>query len=368
VEINFDAAATSGFDPSLLAGLHEFANFPNPSAIHRGGQRARATLDKARNFIKNYVLGPYGGDFQVIFTSGATESNNLSLLGDYQRILTSKGEHSSVYEPLQLLKKRGALVTFDLTLTQNQPFDLISLMAVNNEVGEVLPVAETLKVARGVNPKVVTHSDWSQVVGKLPLNDKAILQAIPLLDLISLSGHKFGALPGVGILLTRKGISLPTRNLGGTQENGFRGGTQNLPGIFTIPLALKALSSEGGCDTEKCANYREIILSELHQANIRYKNNGECLPRSIAGIMSLSITGVKAAESIIACDLVGLLISNGAACNSGKDDPRVLLAYGVAPEDITNTIRISFSSMLQESDVITGAKILATTLRRLQNQ
>lgn len=321
----FDNAATTPLDPRVLEEMLPFLRecFGNANSLHEPGRRAHEAVELARERVA-HLIGAEDPS-QITFTSGATESNNW-ILKSAKTAAISPFEHSSLYEPAKVL---GAEILQNNGIEISAPtatIDLVSVMAVNNEVGTKW-VTPSLR-----GNAVALHSDISQAVGKLPINLNRI-------DYASFSAHKFYGPKGVGALYSLD--SAPDAFiLGGEQEGGKRGGTLNVPGIVGMGAAAAIAAEEQPANLKRAEELRDVILESL-RACPDMKVNGGSDPSPY--ILSLSFLGIEGETLVIEMDRRGYSISSGAACSSRSTEPsHVLKALGLGPEWVRGTIRISF--------------------------
>ncbi|MGW6836054.1 cysteine desulfurase DndA [Streptomyces sp. NPDC054949] len=371
-----DVAATMRVDPRVAdVVLHWMTeDFGNAgSRTHEYGTRAKKAVKEARTFL----AGTVGAKVEeVIFTSGATESNNIALLGiapygeKYQRrhIITSAIEHKAVIEPLLHLQSKGFEVDFlepgssgrittEAVLEKLRPDTLlVSLMHVNNETGVIQPVAELAEKLRAT--PTYFHVDAAQGYGKLPKDLKAPI------DLISISGHKVGAPKGVGALITRRRgwdkAPLEPIMFGGGQERKLRPGTLPVPLIMGFYEAVKIFQESRGNWEREARDLRERILSALGKT--RFKVNGD-VDHSVPHILNVTFDGLNA-EALIVRLKNQVAVATGSACTSASYTPsHVLTAMGL-PEDVAaNGLRFSwFPSQVLDFD----PEELAETVARMQ--
>lgn len=319
----------------------------NPSSLHRGGQRARAEIEKAREAVRRLV-GAEKKDL-VIFTSGATEANNTALNTGWRSIAVSAVEHPCVLGPAQRIKaaggdvriipvnSHGAIESTELRQSLTVDTELLSVMSANNETGVENDIEALSAVAREVSPRILVHTDAAQSLGKRPISfaDMGV-------DLLTLSGHKIGALTGVGALIIKHGVTLQPLLLGGSQEHKLRGGTENVLGVVSFGeaarLALETLTSRMNSMRE----VRDAFEDALGRAIDGCEFNGSEASR-LPNTSSVYIPGALGDDLVVALDLEGILVSSGAACSSGKPEPsHVLLAMGQGEDRVRSTIRISF--------------------------
>ncbi len=321
----YDNAATTPLDPRVLEAMLPYLRdgFGNANSLHEPGRRAHEAVEEARQQVANLVSAE--DPSQITFTSGATESNNW-ILNSVKTAAISPFEHSSLYEPakklgLNILHNDGLNIT-----PESGIIDLVSVMAVNNEVGAkwVAPILRGNAVA--------LHSDITQAVGKIPIDLDGI-------DFASFSAHKFYGPKGVGALYSR--ASTPEAFiLGGEQEMGYRGGTLNVPGIVGMGAAAEIAADELQANLEMATKLRSQVLEALIQCKDVRVNGGD---NGSPYILSLSFLGIEGETLVIEMDRRGYSISSGAACSSRSTEPsHVLKALGLGPEWLRGAIRISF--------------------------
>jgi len=334
--IYLDHAATTPVLPearaAMLAALDGWAN---PSSPHADGRRARAVLEDARARFNEAL----GWRHDVIFTSGATEA--IALAASRAKVpgrVQGATEHDAVPAAMGRAKLLPVLAdgTVDMAalaaLLDGDPA-LVAVQQVNNETGVVQPLAEVARLVREAGSLLL--ADYAQGAGKLDLPDA---------DFIAVSGHKFGAPPGIGALLVRNPVTL--RAAGG-QERGYRRGTENLPGITAMTAALQARAF-----AEAMPRLRDL-RSELEQAIVEAGGiviAGES--ERVATIGAYALQGLDRTSQLVQLDLAGVSVSAGSACSSGSMKPsRVLAAMQVPAEVAESTIRVSFGPDTQSEHV-----------------
>lgn len=387
--INLDANASFDLLPEVQDGLQQLLDRRdlrglNPSSIHTAGQRASSLIERSRDSIARLVGLPKGG--RVIFTSGATEANNLALnlpfadsvhcASTVAGLVTTKVEHPSVLEPSQALIKRGVRVSVvtvrDLPegeiLTASEVADLVdsstrlvSIMAANNETGHLLPLRAVRDALIAKNPNTLMHSDAVQIIGRVPFSMEALN-----LDLVSVSGHKLGALSGVGALLVGSRVAHGAMILGGPQERRWRAGTENVLGIMSLgvaaDLAYTQLELRSVVMRERAAQLCSALLNIIPDARL-ISNLDHGLPNTL----SITIPGVLADDLVIALDLAGILCSSGAACASGKPEPsHVLLALGLSERDARSTLRFSLQGTESPADIEFAAQSISNAVLHMR--
>lgn len=327
----------------------------NPSSVHRAGRHAQAVLEQAREEVAS-LLGTSARN--ILFTSGATEANNLAILGlahAHQRVtgvtlplIASKAEHPAALAPLRLLQQQG----FPLHLIPLGKFALVDIAAAldarngadtsftilqwaNNETGAVQDLAS---FAQTVSQNHLWHCDAVQGFGKLPL-DSALWQATTL----SLSAHKFGGPKGVGVLRLSDTAMLDPIQVGGGQQRSLRSGTESPAMAASLAHALRIALSEQEAARNHWAETKKTFLSQWAKTGMEcffnHPQDDACLPNTL----NLHFPGVDGRLLVPACDADGLEISAGSACSSGAALPSpVLVAAGLAPEEARASIRVSF--------------------------
>lgn len=371
-----DVAATTRVDPRVADVVLRWMteDFGNAgSRTHEYGTRAKKAVQEARTFL----AGTVGAKTEeIIFTSGATESNNIALLGmepygaKHQRrhIITSAIEHKAVIEPLVHLQSKGFEVDFlepgpsgrittEAVLEKLRPDTLlVSLMHVNNETGVIQPVAELAEKLREM--PTYFHVDAAQGYGKLPEDLKAPI------DLISISGHKIGAPKGVGVLVTRRRgwdkAPLEPIMFGGGQERKLRPGTLAVPLIMGLYEAAKMFQEGRGNWERETRAMRERILAALGKT--RFQINGDA-EHSVPHILNVTFDGLNA-EALIVRLKEQVAVATGSACTSASYTPsHVLTAMGLPTETATNGLRFSwFPNQVADFD----PEGLAETVVRMQ--
>ncbi len=371
----FDHNATTPVLPSVAEEMKNAALevWGNPSSIHQDGQRARHRIEQARHQIAA-LLGANAKE--IVFTSGGTEANNLAIQGiatqPRQHIVASVIEHPAVLQTYAQMEREGIEATY-LAVSKSgivsteylerlvKPSTvLISVMHANNETGAIQPVAEIAAFARVRG--VTVHCDGVQAAGKIPIDVAALG-----VDLYSISGHKLYAPKGCGALYVRKGIKLKPLQYGGRHEQGFRAGTENVPGIVAMGAAAEIAHRELANESARISALRHRLEIGLLKTIPDTAVNG---PTSrTPNTTNIRFDGIDGEALVIALDLKGFAVSTGAACSSGAVEPsHVLLAMGLAREEAKSSIRFSLGHSNDEAQVdalITATAECAGRLRRL---
>lgn len=349
VDRYFDNAATTPVDQRVLNEMLPFLRdgFGNANSIHSFGRRARRAVDLARERVASLI----GADdpSQILFTSGATESNN-QVLRTFTDVAVSPFEHSSIQEPakrmpLELLRNVGLEIP-----PQSDHYELISLMTVNNEIGTIWDPASLCEDADYI------HSDVTQAAGKLPIHLDGI-------DFASLSAHKFYGPKGVGALYFRD-VPPGALIIGGEQEHGLRGGTLNVPGIVGMGIAAELAQQELEASLHLAQELKAGLLDGLGGCADWRLNGGE---RTSPYIVSISFRGVEGETLVVEMDREGYAISSGAACSSGSTEPsHVLAVLNVKEAWARGTVRISFGKYCTPEAVCGLASSLRHTVEILR--
>ncbi|WP_037364626.1 cysteine desulfurase DndA [Amycolatopsis orientalis] len=362
--VYLDSNATTPLEPAVLQEMMHYlaVEFGNAgSRTHEYGQTAKNRVQRAREQVAAVVSAQAD---EVVFTSGATESNNIALLGlaphgessAKRHLVTTQIEHKAVLEPLEHLQKRGFDVTFvpptsggwvdpDAVASAVQRDTVaVSVMQVNNETGVRQPIGEIADLLR--DHSTYLHVDAAQGFGK-ELDDLSD----PRIDLISISGHKIFGPKGVGALIARRrGYKRPPLTplaYGGGQERGLRPGTLPVPHIAGLGTAAQLAIDNHQARTDACLKYRIDVLTALQELGAEF--NGD-LDRTVAHTVNVSIPGLDSEAAIVA--LKGFAaISNGSACTSHSYEPsHVLTAMGLPAERVSSALRISWSHLTPATD------------------
>ena len=376
--IYLDYQATTPMDPRVLDAMMPYftTKFGNPhSRSHSYGWEAEEAVEKARAQIAKLI----GGDEkEVIFTSGATESNNLAIKGvahfykdRKNHIVTLVTEHKCVLDTCRHLEQEGFEVTY-LPVQQNGLVDLerlreaitdktvlVSVMAVNNEIGVIQPLKEIGALCR--EKKVFFHTDAAQAVGKIPLDVEEMN-----IDLMSISGHKIYGPKGIGALYVRRKprVRLVALIDGGGQERGFRSGTLPTPLCVGLGEACEIALKEMGAEATRLHELRDRFLSRIQVKLPDIYVNGD-LEQRIPGNLNISFAYVEG-ESLI-MGIKSLSVSSGSACTSASLEPSyVLRALGVEEELAHTSLRIGFGRFTTEQEVDTAVEDIARHVSRLR--
>ncbi|MFK8059799.1 MAG: cysteine desulfurase family protein [Polaribacter sp.] len=372
--IYLDNAATTKIDNQVLEVINSSMqeNFGNPSSIHQFGRKAKSSIETARkNIAKHFNVSAA----EIIFTSSGTEADNLILYNavlnlGVQRIITSKIEHHAVLHTCEYLKTTynisvdyvdvdefGAINLSHLEelLSSSQEKTLVSLMFINNEIGNILPVDKICVLCKKYN--ALFHSDTVQAIGHyhINLNENSI-------DFMVASAHKFHGPKGVGFAYFKKGFGILPMLHGGDQEKGARSSTENVHSILGMEKALEIAVSNINKDKKYIENLKIYLISELKKIseNIEFNGLSSDLDKSSYTILNVRFP-VNNNMLLFSLDLAGIAVSGGSACQSGSNIGSHVLAEILSDADADKTsVRFSFSKY-------TTQKEIDTTVLKLKN-
>ncbi len=383
--IYLDHAATTPLDPAVFAEMTPFfgAQYGNASSIYGLGQVSRAALDRARADVAR-VLGCHPSE--LIFTGGATESDNLALAGvawaarlassgsHAPHIVTTAIEHSAILESARWLERQGfaltvvpvdaqGMVSVESIESALRPETcLVSVMYANNEVGSIQPIGDIGAMVR--ERSIVFHSDAVQAAGSLPINVQALN-----VDLMSLSSHKFYGPKGVGVLYARKGTRFAPTQLGGGQESGRRGGTENIPGIVGFAASLQRADAMRGAYASHCARLRDRLVEGLRNAvDVVTLNGPSNTSARLPNNANLRFDGVQGETVLLNLDMEGVAASAGSACTAGKAEPsHVLESMGLSDVATRSSVRFTVGRSNTDERIDDAIEIIAETVERIRD-
>ena len=376
MNVYLDHAATTPVDPRVLQAMLPFFtdHAGNASSMHASGQEARRAVDRARAEVAA-TIGARPAE--IVFTSGATESDNLAVLGvalaSQHRgghIVTSAIEHHAVLEACHVIEAQGYAVTRVPVDAQGavDPDDvrrafrpdtvLVSVMAANNEIGTLQPVAEIGRLTR--ERQIPFHSDATQLVGAMRVDVDELA-----VDLLSMSAHKRYGPKGVGALYVRAGVPLMPQQRGGSHERGRRGGTENVPGIVGLGAALRIAVQEMTEENRRVTALRDRFMREA-LALPGVQLNGDPA-RRLANNVNLSFDGADSQSLVMGLDLHGVAASAGSACSSGSMEPsHVLIALGLPPQRAASAVRLTLGRYTTAADISYALDALRDVVDRLR--
>ncbi|MCR4840624.1 MAG: cysteine desulfurase [Lachnospiraceae bacterium] len=368
MEVYLDNAATTKLNEEAFSVMQKvfFSDYGNPSSLHIKGVDASAYLREARRIISEDLKC---AEKEIVFTSGGTESNNTALFGTAHakrrkgmHIISSAYEHASVYNPLIALEEEGFKVDYvkpdangivdpkSVAELVNNETILVSIMAVNNEIGAVNDIGAISKAVKEVNPDVTVHVDAIQAYPKYRIIPKK-----EGIDLMSVSSHKFGGPKGVGFLYIKDKTRINPLILGGGQQKGMRSGTDNVPGIAGMAEALKVYAENRKEYVDKMYALKEhfaqallkvegIKLNAVFENLSDEKSLGERIRMTAPHVLSVSFPNVRSEVMLHALEMKGICCSSGSACSSNH--PAIsgtLQAIGVEGKYLDTTLRFSLS-------------------------
>ncbi len=380
-QVYLDHAATTPVRPEVLDAMLPYLGseaFGNPSSAHHFGRAARAGVERARQQVAE-ALGAEPG--HVVFTSGGTEADNLAVIGAARAarkrgramaVVVSAVEHKAVLAAAHAVAELGGLqIVLPVTrqgivqmdaLDQalvNQPA-VVSVMWVNNETGVIQPVQEIAQRCESVG--VPFHTDAVQAMGKVKID-----VARAGCSLLTISGHKIGAPKGVGALVVRQPDMLEPIVHGGSQQEGVRPGTENVPGIIGLGQAMVMAAAEQADEVARLTTLREALVGHLRKAIpdlVVVGDGGPLAPH----VLNVLIPGTDSEAMIMHLDLAGIAVSTGSACNTGAVEPsHVLTAMGITDTKAITAIRFSLGHESSIDDVVRAAEVVPGCVAKVRN-
>ncbi len=377
-KIYLDNAATTPIDKEVIEVMYEsmLHNNGNPSSSHQFGRKAKSSIETARkNIAKHFKVTAS----EIIFTAGGTEADNLILhnavlnLG-VETIITSKIEHHAVLHTAKYLQKNHNATIVYVTIDKNGDVDLnhleqllethktqkclVSLMYVNNEIGNLLPLDSVSEICKKYN--VLFHSDTVQAIGHYPID----LKKTPI-DFIAASAHKFHGPKGVGFAYFKKGFGIQPMLHGGDQEKGARSSTENVHSILGMEKALEIAISNIEKDTIYLSELKKYFISELKSnfKEVAFNGNSEYIEKSSYTILSLRFANAND-MLLFRLDLNGIAVSGGSACQSGSSKGSHVLDEILSEKDAKDiSVRFSFSKNTTKEEIDTTVLKLKELLR-----
>lgn len=351
-----DNAATTKLDIEAFEAMKPFLldSYSNPSQPYSFSRDSKKALKEARNTIAMCI----GADpEEIIFTSGGTESDNWAIkcAGKNGSIVTSVIEHHAVLNSCKTFEQAGGKVSYvsvdknglvnieEVEKCIDESTNLLSVMFVNNEIGTIQPISHLAKVAHDHN--CLFHTDAVQAVGHIRINVHEMD-----IDLLSASAHKFNGPKGIGFLFVKKGLKISSFIDGGSQEFGYRAGTENVAAIVAMAVALENNCKAIEDNIIKLRKLENRLIDGLDKLGIDYLRNGT--DHNIPGNINLSIKGFEGEAILHRLDLMGICVSTGSACDSVNTQiSHVIKAIKVPEEYASGTIRISLGKENNESDI-----------------
>lgn len=375
--IYLDYVATTPVNPEVLQSFVTVSEkyWGNPSALHKFGAVAESLLTKARTNILNILNAK---NYNLIFTSCATEANNLGIKGITEQykwrgkhIITTEVEHPSVYNVFTYLENNGYEVTY-LPVNENGIISveqlkkalrddtiLVSVMHVNNEVGSIMPIDEIGTILKNY-PKILFHVDMVQSIGKIKYDFNR-----NYVDLFSFSAHKIYGLKGTGALIYKKDLLFSPQIIGGSQEFRLRAGTTDVASAVACSKAVRLVYDDVDKNYQHVKVFNEILRQEIAQYNDVYVNSPS--ENVTPYILNFSVVGIRPETFIHAFEEHNIFLSTRSACSSKEVVPsRIILAMGLDADRAKSSIRLSLSHLSTKEEIDTFLKILPKVLKKLK--
>ncbi|PIU01992.1 cysteine desulfurase NifS [bacterium (Candidatus Torokbacteria) CG09_land_8_20_14_0_10_42_11] len=399
-KIYLDNSATTPVDSEVLQAMLPYFSekFGNPSSVHSFGQEAAEAVLGARDRVSRF-LGCNAEE--IIFTSGATEANNLALkgvmrayfkkMGKRGHLITSQIEHKAILEPAKVLENEGYKVTYlgvdrqgivkikDLAKAITKDTVLASIMYANSETGAIQPIQEIGKLIKKINlnrvnpatnlvglglrgaGKIFVHTDAAQAAQYLDCKVDYLG-----VDLMTIAGHKIYAPKGVGALYRRNGVRLISLQQGGVQEYGLRAGTENVPYIVAIGKACTLVAKNKDV-SKKLILTRDYLIKIIKKNIPQARLNGPRGESRLPNNLNFSFPGAEGESIVLALDMAGFAVSTGSACTAHDLAPsHVLTAMGLSPEIAHSSIRITLSKYNTMAEIKKFAQVLPKVVARLR--
>jgi len=375
-KIYLDYAATTPVDPRALGAMTDCCKdkFGNTMSIHSFGQEAKLILEESREKAAK-LMGAKPGE--IIFTSSATESNNLALKGIAfanknrgRHIIISSIEHPCVMESAKWLEKQGFEITKlpvdkyglvnpkDVEKAIKKDTILVSIIHASNEIGVIEPIEEIGRICRAKG--VYFHTDAAQSFGKIPIDVNRMS-----IDLLTASSHKMYGPKGAACLFVREGTKIEPILHGGGQENGLRSSTVNVPAIFGFAKVCEICGKEMEKEAKRLTKLRDKLIKGVLAIEDSYLNGHPT--KRLPNNANFRFSFVEGESLAIQLDLHGIAVSTGSACSSIKLEPsHVLLAIGLKPQEAHGSLRISLGRWTTEKDINYLLKVLPTIIKQLR--
>ena len=375
-----DNAATTCVSKAALDAMLPYltTTYGNPSSLYSFAQEAKEALEEARETVAKLIGAASARE--IYFTSGGSEADNQAICSaawsgakkGKKHLISTTFEHHAVLHTLDKLKKEGFEVTLldvhedgvvrveDVAAAIREDTALVTIMFANNEIGTVQPIREIGALCR--EKGIPFHTDAVQAVGHMPIDVQEMN-----IDMLSLSGHKFHAPKGVGVLYARRAMLLSNIIEGGAQERGKRGGTENIPGIVALAAALKESVEHMEENTAKIIPMRDKLFAEL--SKIPHSKINGSLEHHVPGTVNMCFEGIEGESLLLMLDAHGICASSGSACTSGSLDPsHVLLSLGLPHEIAHGSLRLSlgeYNTMEEVDHIIEVVPKVVSYLRNM---
>ncbi len=360
-----DNAATTSVSKTALNAMMPYLTeqYGNPSSLYAFGQKAKEGLEAARKTVAECINAE---PREIYFTSGGSEADNQAIVSaakagarkGKRHLISTAFEHHAVLHTLKKLEKEGFEVTLldvhedgvvrleDLEAAIREDTALVTIMFANNEIGTIQPVKEIGALCR--EKGIPFHTDAVQAAGHLPIDVKDMN-----IDMLSMSGHKFHAPKGVGVLYAKRNMPLFNIIEGGAQERGKRAGTENMAGIVALAAALKESCDNMEANNARIIPMRDKLFAEL--GKIPHSKINGSLEHHVPGTVNMCFEGIEGESLLLMLDMKGICASSGSACTSGSLDPsHVLLSIGLPHEVAHGSLRLSIGeyNTMEEIDHI----------------
>ena len=373
-----DNAATTSVSKTALDAMLPYLteNYGNPSSLYGFAQKATEAVAQARATVAACLNAE---PREIYFTSGGSEADNQAIISaakagerkGKKHLISTKFEHHAVLHTLKKLEKEGYEVTLldvhedgvvrleDVAAAIREDTALVTIMFANNEIGTVQPIKEIGALCR--EKGIPFHTDAVQAAGHMPIDVKEMN-----IDMLSISGHKFHAPKGVGVLYAKKNMPLFNLIEGGAQERGRRGGTENVAGIVALAAALKESIDNMEANTAKIIPMRDKLFAEL--SKIPHSKINGSLEHHVPGTVNMCFEGIEGESLLLMLDMNGICASSGSACTSGSLDPsHVLLSLGLPHEVAHGSLRLSIGEYNTMEEIDHIIEVVPRVVQYLRN-
>ena len=373
-----DNAATTSVSKTALDAMLPYLteNYGNPSSLYAFAQKATEAVAQARATVAACLNAE---PREIYFTSGGSEADNQAIISaakagarkGKKHLISTKFEHHAVLHTLKKLEKEGYEVTLldvhedgvvrleDVAAAIREDTALVTIMFANNEIGTVQPIKEIGALCR--EKGIPFHTDAVQAAGHMPIDVKEMN-----IDMLSISGHKFHAPKGVGVLYAKKNMPLFNLIEGGAQERGRRGGTENVAGIVALAAALKESVDNMEANTAKIIPMRDKLFAEL--SKIPHSKLNGSLEHHVPGTVNMCFEGIEGESLLLMLDMNGICASSGSACTSGSLDPsHVLLSLGLPHEVAHGSLRLSIGEYNTMEEIDHIIEVVPRVVQYLRN-
>lgn len=365
MKVYLDNASTTPIcEAAKKAILENMNEFYNPNSSYEAARNVKMKVEEAREKIAELIGAEPD---KIYFTSGGSEANSWAMHNRFS--IASNIEHHSMKSDLKVDVNFNGLIDCEnfkarINDMTNDDFcispSIMSCMLTNNEIGVIEPVKELAKIVHDNN--MLFHTDAVQALPHMSINVKELG-----IDMLSASGHKFGGIKGAGFLFVKNGIQMPPLIYGGAQEKGMRGGTTNVLGILAMAAALEDTATHMDENNAKVSYLSKKLKDNLLGVKGVTINAIDSKTPHVESILNFRIDGVKSSDLVTMCDLYGIEISSGSACNEGTAEPsHVLKAIGLTTEQALSSIRISLSHLNTEEEIDYVSKMLPKIISRLR--